>query len=140
MSYSCLEVFELPMVLPSLQILNLKDSHKLLEIHNISRLPNLETLILWNCHSLVHVCETIRLLNSLALLNMTGCEKLWKNSWKMQNTNPLKELKVSTSDEQVTGQSTFSLPPSLQQLFLNDCYLQSTDSSPLSFSIQSFLH
>nr|KAJ0197954.1 hypothetical protein LSAT_V11C700361450 [Lactuca sativa] len=139
MSYSCLEVFEPPMILPSLQILNLKDSHKLLEIHNISRLPNLETLILWNCHSLVHVCETIRLLNSLALLNMTGCEKLWKSSWKMQHKSPLKELKVSTSDERVKGLSTFSLPPSLQRLFLNDCYLESTDYSPLCFSSQSFL-
>ncbi|KAL8239829.1 hypothetical protein R6Q59_016396 [Mikania micrantha] len=46
MSYSNLEVFEPPMVLQSLQILNLKDSHNLSEIRNIFKIPHLETLIL----------------------------------------------------------------------------------------------
>ncbi|KAI3670850.1 hypothetical protein L1987_87492 [Smallanthus sonchifolius] len=52
MSFSNLEVFEPPTVLHSLQILNLKDSHNLIEIRNILKIPNLETLILWNCYSL----------------------------------------------------------------------------------------
>ncbi|KAI3776580.1 hypothetical protein L1987_46366 [Smallanthus sonchifolius] len=80
MSYSKLELFEPPMVIRPLKILNFKDSHSLVEIHNISRLPNLETLILWNCYSLVRVSETIGDLKSLSLLNMTGCEHLFKAS------------------------------------------------------------
>ncbi|KAI3741836.1 hypothetical protein L1987_59514 [Smallanthus sonchifolius] len=72
MSYSSLEIFELPMVLKSLQFLNLQDSHNLCEIRNMFLLPNLETLILWNCHNLSYVCETIGDLKSLVLLNMTG--------------------------------------------------------------------
>ncbi|KAI3709736.1 hypothetical protein L2E82_39502 [Cichorium intybus] len=132
MSYSNLEVFEPPMVLQSLQILNLKDSHNLIEIRNISMIPHLETLILWNCHSLVRVCETIGDLTSLALLNMTGCENLCK----MEETNMLVGLEASTSSGGVPHQPTFSFPHSLHRLFLKDCNLECTDSFPLSFSVQ----
>ncbi|XP_076898273.1 disease resistance protein RUN1-like [Bidens hawaiensis] len=111
MSDSCLEEFEPPMDIQSLKILNLKDSHKLLKICNINKMPNLETCILWNCHKLVDVCETIGDLKSLALLNTTGCENLWKNS--------------------------FPLPCSLERLFLKDCKLEHTDSFLLNFSDQS---
>ncbi|KAI3701535.1 hypothetical protein L6452_26696 [Arctium lappa] len=135
MSYSNLEVFEPPMVLRSLQILNLKDSHSLLEIRNISRIPHLETLILWNCHSLVRVCETIGDLTNLALLNMTGCKNLCKRE---QISLPV-GLEVSTSGGQVTKQPPFSFPHSLKRLFLKDCHLECTDSFPLNFSVQPFL-
>nr|XP_043627522.1 uncharacterized protein LOC122599129 isoform X2 [Erigeron canadensis] len=111
MSYSKLVVFEPPMVLRSLQILNLKDSHNLLEISDIYLIPNLETLILRNCHRLIHVCETLGDLNNLSLLNMTGCVSLWD----------------------------VSLPRSLERVFLKDCNLESTDYGSLSFSDQSFL-
>ncbi|KAL8252516.1 hypothetical protein R6Q59_036209 [Mikania micrantha] len=110
MSYSKLEVFDPPMVLESLHILNLKDSHSLTEIRNISKIPHLETLILWNCCSLVNVCNTLGDLKDLALLNMTGCNTLTKPS--------------------------FPLPSSLHRLFLKDCHLECTDSFPLSFSVQ----
>ncbi|CAI9265870.1 unnamed protein product [Lactuca saligna] len=123
MSYSNLEVFDPPMVLQSLRILNLKDSHNLLEIRNMSRIPHLETLILWNCHSLVHICETIEDLTSLALLNLTGC------------INLLIGLKVSTSDGGVAKQPTFSFPHSLRRLFFNECNIEFTDSFCLSFSV-----
>ncbi|KAM0064858.1 putative protein-serine/threonine phosphatase [Helianthus debilis subsp. tardiflorus] len=113
MSYSKLEVFEPPMVLTSLRILNLKDSHNLTEIRNISRIPYLETLILWNCYSLVKVSNTIGDLRRLALLNMTGCSALG-------------DLTIPT----------FTFPSSLQRLFLKDCRLDCTDSFPLSFSVQ----
>ncbi|KAJ0797123.1 putative leucine-rich repeat domain superfamily [Helianthus annuus] len=76
MSYSCLEIFELPMILQSLEVLNLKDSHNL------------------------------------------RCEKLCKISGKIAN---------------------FSLPDTLQRLFLKDCYIECTDCFPLRFSAQSFL-
>ncbi|KAI3701539.1 hypothetical protein L6452_26700 [Arctium lappa] len=135
MSYSNLEVFEPPMVLQSLQILNLKDSHNLLEIRNISMIPHLETLVLWNCHSLVRVCETIGELTSLALLNMTGCKHLCTR----EQINLLEEIKASSSGGQVTKQPPFSFPHSLQRLFLKDCNLECTDSFPLSFSVQPFL-
>ncbi|KAL7591516.1 hypothetical protein Lser_V15G33193 [Lactuca serriola] len=115
MSYSKLEVLDPPMVLQSLQILNLKDSYDLFEIRNMSMIPHLETLILWNCHNLVRVCETIGDLTSLALLNMTGCRKLLLG---------------------VTEQHTFSLPHSLHRLFLKDCNLECTDSFTLSFNVQ----
>jgi hypothetical protein len=71
--------------LQSLQILNLKDSNRLCEIHNIEY-PNLETLILWNCRSLVHVCKTIGGLQKLALLVMSGCENLFKRTGKKKHT------------------------------------------------------
>ncbi|KAK1425253.1 hypothetical protein QVD17_20601 [Tagetes erecta] len=110
LSYSKLEVFDPPMVLTSLRILNLKDSHGLTDIRNISMIPHLETLILWNCCSLVNVCNTIGDLTSLALLNMTGCNTLTK--------------------------PTFQFPSSLHRLFLKDCHLECTDSFPLSFNVQ----
>ncbi|XP_023756518.1 disease resistance protein RUN1 [Lactuca sativa] len=127
MSYSNLEVFDPPMVLQSLQILNLKDSHNLFEIRNMSMIPHLETLILWNCYSLVHVCETIGDLTSLTLLNMTGCANLCER----EQTNVLVGLEASSS-----LQPTFSFPLSLHRLFLQDCNLECTDSFPLSFSLQ----
>ncbi|MFS7970008.1 putative TIR domain, P-loop containing nucleoside triphosphate hydrolase [Helianthus anomalus] len=128
MSYSNLEVFEPPMVvIKSLKILNLKDSHKLYKIVNIVRIPNLETLILWNCYSLVDVCKTIKGLESLALLNMTGCKNLFRR---------VNRLTASTSGGVVTEQPTFSFPFSLNRLFLKYCHLECTDSFPLSFSMQ----
>ncbi|KAJ0605573.1 putative kelch-type beta propeller, leucine-rich repeat domain superfamily [Helianthus annuus] len=130
MSYSNLEVFEPPMVIHSLKILNLKDSHKLLEILNIIRIPNLETLILWNCYSLVNVCKTIEGLKSLALLNMTGC----KNLFRCVNLSA-----ASTSGAVVTEQPIFSCPSSVNRLFLNDCHLECTNSFPLNFSVQPVL-
>ncbi|XP_024961638.1 putative disease resistance protein At4g11170 [Cynara cardunculus var. scolymus] len=131
LSYSNLEVFEPPMVLQSLQILNLKDSHNLFEIRNISRIPHLETLILWNCRSLVRVCETIGDLTTLALLNMTGC----KNLCKREQIN----LSEASTSGGVIEQATFCFPHSLNRLFLKDCNLECTDSFPLSFSVQPFL-
>ncbi|KAJ9551414.1 hypothetical protein OSB04_015459 [Centaurea solstitialis] len=129
LSYSNLEV------LRSLQILNLKDSHSLLEIRNISMIPHLETLILWNCYSLVRVCETIGDLKSLTLLNMTGC----KNLCKREQINLSVGLEASTSGGQFTKQPPFSFPHSLQRLFLKDCHLECTDSFPLNFSVQPSL-
>ncbi|KAI3701597.1 hypothetical protein L6452_26787 [Arctium lappa] len=114
MSCSSLEEFEPPMVLQSLKILNLKSSQSLYRIRFISRLPNLETLILWNCHRLVYISETIRDLTSLSLLDMTGCENLQRRSFP-------------------------NLPQSLERLFLKDCNLECTDDFPLSFIDQSFL-
>ncbi|KAI3709355.1 hypothetical protein L2E82_39115 [Cichorium intybus] len=131
MSYSNIEIFEPPMVLQSLQILNLKDSYNLSEIRNMSMIPHLETLILWNCHNLVRVCETIKDLTSLALLNMTGCKNLCKTEAHM-----LVGVEASTSGGRVAEQPFFSFPHSLHRLFLKDCSLECNKSFPLSFSVQ----
>ncbi|KAJ9550891.1 hypothetical protein OSB04_014936 [Centaurea solstitialis] len=132
MSYSNLEVFDPPMVLHSLKILNLKDSHNLFEIRKISWIPNLDTLILWNCHNLVHVRE-IGDLTSLAQLNLTGCKNLVKEEKRF-----LVGLEASSSSG-VTEEPPFSFSYSLQQLFLNACDLERTHSFPLSFNVQPFL-
>ncbi|KAL4564089.1 hypothetical protein LXL04_028141 [Taraxacum kok-saghyz] len=134
LSYSNLEVFDPPMVLQSLKILNLKDSHKLSEIRNLSRIPRLETLVLWNCHELVHVGETIGGLKSLSLVNMTGCESLWR-----EHTNTVVGQEASTSGGGVEKGPTFSFPRSLHRLFLKDCNLECTESFPLSFSAEKSL-
>ncbi|XP_071729587.1 disease resistance protein RPV1-like [Rutidosis leptorrhynchoides] len=119
MSYSKLRLFEPPMVIRQLKILNFKDSHSLAEIHNISRLPNLETLILWNCYSLVRVSETIGELKKLSQLNMTGCEHL---------------LKASDFGQQ----PLISFPHSLERLLLRNCNLERTNYL-LSLHDQSLL-
>ncbi|XP_021981226.2 disease resistance protein RUN1 [Helianthus annuus] len=131
MSYSNLEVFEPPTVLQSLQILNLKDSHNLAEISNFFNVPCLETLVLWNCYSLVNVCKSIGDLTSLTSLNMTGC----KNLFNREQINLLE----TSSGGVVKKQPTFSLPFSLHQLFLKDCSLECTHSFPLSFNVQPYL-
>ncbi|KAM0031145.1 putative P-loop containing nucleoside triphosphate hydrolase, leucine-rich repeat domain superfamily [Helianthus debilis subsp. tardiflorus] len=130
MSYSKLEVFEPPaVVLASLQILNLKDSHDLIAILNISRIPQLDTLILWNCYKLVNVCKTIGRLRMLATFDMTGCKNLF-------NRDKINQLATSTSAGVVTEKPMFFFPFSLHRLFLKDCYL---DRTPLSFSAQPCL-
>ncbi|XP_071733601.1 disease resistance protein ADR2-like [Rutidosis leptorrhynchoides] len=134
MSYSNLEVFEPPMVIRSLKILNLKDSQNLIEIRNIYKIPHLEALILWNCYSLVYVCETIGDLTCLELLNMTGCNNLLNRD----RTNQSVGLNASTSRETVSIPK-FSFPHSLNRLFLEYCYLECNDSFPLSFTDQPYL-
>ncbi|KAJ0541042.1 putative TIR domain, P-loop containing nucleoside triphosphate hydrolase [Helianthus annuus] len=118
-------------VLQSLQILNLKDSHNLAEISNFFNVPCLETLVLWNCYSLVNVCKSIGDLTSLTSLNMTGC----KNLFNREQINLLE----TSSGGVVKKQPTFSLPFSLHQLFLKDCSLECTHSFPLSFNVQPYL-
>ncbi|XP_023768419.2 disease resistance protein RPV1 isoform X1 [Lactuca sativa] len=140
MSYGNLITFEPPMVLNSLKILNLKESCKLVSIDKLSRLPNLETLILWNCSSLTHVCETIGGLESLVLLDFTGCKNLWKVSSNRNNINLLKRLKTLCIGGGIQKQSSFSLPDSLKFLFLNNCHLGNNNDVPLVFSGQPLFY
>ncbi|KAJ9552018.1 hypothetical protein OSB04_016063 [Centaurea solstitialis] len=133
MRNSKLEVFEPPIVLPFLKTLDLRGSASLSKIHNISQLPTLETLILCDCDELVHVCESIRGLIKLALLNMIGCNKFWQN---IDSTNI--RLNASTSGGGGLKQTSFSLPCSLVWLSLRNChcYISNSEFFPLSFSIQ----
>ncbi|KAL7591514.1 hypothetical protein Lser_V15G33191 [Lactuca serriola] len=104
MSYGFLEKFEPPVVLNSLKILNLKWSFNLVNIRRLSRLPNLETLILSYCFrlSLTHVLETIRGLKKLSLLDFGGCNQPWK-------------------DEGMPASLLVPFPDSLKLLFLYRC-------------------
>ncbi|KAI3802752.1 hypothetical protein L1987_30895 [Smallanthus sonchifolius] len=96
MSYSKLEVFEPPTVLQSLRILNLKDSHSLTEICNISKIPHLETLILWNCHSLKLAypgdeCAWILAGDTIDYIEIRG----WRKTGRPKQVNPsLTEVKT----------------------------------------------
>nr|XP_043629754.1 uncharacterized protein LOC122601041 [Erigeron canadensis] len=114
MRYGKLEEFEVPTVLNSLKTLNFKGCWYLINIHNLNRTPKLETLILWDCISLTHVCETISGLERLALLDLTGCKNL---------------LKVSST-----------LPHSLQFLFLNNFDLKKLDDFRAVFSGHPFFY
>nr|KAJ0189901.1 hypothetical protein LSAT_V11C800453210 [Lactuca sativa] len=140
MSYGNLKTFEPPMVLNSLKILNLKESCKLVSINKLSPLPNLETLILWNCSCLTHVCETIGGLESLVLLDFTGCKNLWKVSSNRSSINLLKRLKALCIGGGIPKQSSFSLPDSLKFLFLNNCDLGNNNNVPLVFSGQPLFY
>ncbi|KAJ0599063.1 putative P-loop containing nucleoside triphosphate hydrolase, leucine-rich repeat domain superfamily [Helianthus annuus] len=135
MSYSKLEEFDPPMILQSLRILNLKGSNNLLEVRNLYLIPKLESLILSNCHMLVHVCETLGDLTNITLLDMTKCEKLFKGN----KSGALSRLVVSTFNRICTKENSFFLPHPLEQLFLKDCNLGNTNYFPLSLSNQSIL-
>lgn len=124
-------LFLLQQVLQSLKFINLKDSHNLSKLH-IDLIPNLETLILWNCFSLIYVSERIGDLKKLVLLNMTGCKSLFQ----MQQTNTLAVPDHSISIEKVTEQPRFPLPSSVQRLYLNHCNLECNNSVLLSFTHQ----
>ncbi|GJX11431.1 TMV resistance protein N-like protein [Tanacetum coccineum] len=134
MSCSKLEVFQPPAVLPLLKILNLTDSHDLREILNISRVHNLDTLILKNCCKLVCVCDTLRDLTSLATLDITGCDKLCKR----EQPNSFERIKAKVFGRKKTEQSSFLLPDSVKRLLLKDCNLESSDDF-LHFRDQSLL-
>ncbi|KAJ9552021.1 LOW QUALITY PROTEIN: hypothetical protein OSB04_016066 [Centaurea solstitialis] len=125
-----LEIFEPPIVLPFLKTLDLQGSMYLSEIHNISRLPNLETLILYHCSKLVRGCESIGGLMNLCLIkhDRVLC-------WNFESANI--KLKASTSGGGGSQQiSSFSLPHSLVWLSLRDCYLSCSEFFPLSFSVE----
>ncbi|XP_076892428.1 disease resistance protein RUN1-like, partial [Bidens hawaiensis] len=119
-----LEMFEPPTVINSLKILNLQICENLVSIRKLYRLPNLETLILWGCSDLTHVCETLKGLQNLTLLNLSGCENLWKESWIRKLVNQHKMLKALCVGGGIPEQSFFSLPQSLKFLFLAEFNLK----------------
>ncbi|KAL7592023.1 disease resistance protein RPV1 [Lactuca sativa] len=101
-----LEKFEPPMVLNSMKILNLGWSINLVSVRHLSRLPNLETLILSFCFSLslTHVCESIGCLKKLSLLDFRGCNHRGKVA----------------SNKKYENQLLVPLPDSLKVLFLSE--------------------
>ncbi|KAJ0605452.1 putative TIR domain, P-loop containing nucleoside triphosphate hydrolase [Helianthus annuus] len=119
-----LEKFEPPQVLNSLKILNLRSCTRLVSIRKLCRLPNLETLILWHCYRLAHVCETIGSLQSLVLLNLVGCTKLWKSSRNKKHVYQLERIKALCNGGGTQEEPLLSFPQSLRFLFLDYCDLE----------------
>ncbi|KAJ9551075.1 hypothetical protein OSB04_015120 [Centaurea solstitialis] len=129
---SKLEVFDPPIVLPLLKTLNLQGCKSLSKICNISRLPNLETLIVCSCPELGYVCESIEGLENLTLLDMTGCKTL---PWLHLAISNIR-LEASASGRGSPQPISFSLPHSLVWLSLGNCDLDCTEYSPLDFNSQ----
>ncbi|XP_021981079.1 disease resistance protein RPV1 isoform X1 [Helianthus annuus] len=133
MSYGHMEKFEAPMVLNSLKILNLKQCGKLVSICKLSLLPKLETLILQSCSSLTHVCKTIGDLESLVLLDLSGCTKPWK-------ALPSKKY-VNQHGGGIPEQPLLLfLPPSLKSLYLANCNLDNNNHDRVVFHAQSLFN
>ncbi|GKC04159.1 TMV resistance protein N-like protein [Tanacetum coccineum] len=131
-----LEEFEPPVVLNLLKILILKDCENLVLVRNLHQLPNLETLILWNCWNLTHVCESIGSLASLHVLDLTGCSKLCE---ALSIQNELESREALCIDGGIP-QHTFSLPDSLSSLFLYDCNLAHDNDFPVDFNGRPILY
>lgn len=81
--------------LPALKNVDLGHSHCLTEISNFSLVPNLESLVLEDCSSLVDVHESIGNLKRLVCLNLKGCEKIRKLSKNLFNLQSLDTLTLS---------------------------------------------
>ncbi|XP_076907561.1 uncharacterized protein LOC143564055 [Bidens hawaiensis] len=125
MRYGQMEVFEVPTVLNSLKILNLKGCDKLVRICNLYRLPRLNILELWNCSSLTSLCKSIGDLECLSRLGLTECTKLW-------------EYVNQPGITMLPKQPLFSLPQSLTWLDLSNCNLRfSNNDVCVAFHAQS---
>ncbi|KAI5322077.1 hypothetical protein L3X38_031149 [Prunus dulcis] len=89
------QVFKGIKYLPSLKNVDLGHSHCLTEISNFSLVPNLESLVLEDCSSLVDVHESIGNLNRLVYLNLKGCKKIRKLPKNLFNLQSLDTLPLS---------------------------------------------
>ncbi|KAL6275921.1 hypothetical protein ACE6H2_019522 [Prunus campanulata] len=89
------QVFKGIKYLPSLKNVDLGHSHCLTEISNFSLVPNLESLVLEDCSSLVDVHESIGNLKRLVCLNLKGCKKIRKLPKNLFNLQSLDTLTLS---------------------------------------------
>ncbi|KAK1437454.1 hypothetical protein QVD17_03245 [Tagetes erecta] len=121
MHHGELEVFEPPMVLNSLKMLDLYWCYNLNSIRNFHRLPKLEFLNLYYCINLTHVCKTIGDLKYLSCLFMGGCTKLWKGSWSRMFVNQLERV---FNYGGLPEQPLFSLPQSLSEWSVREYSLE----------------
>ncbi|KAJ0242633.1 hypothetical protein HA466_0205820 [Hirschfeldia incana] len=62
--------------LPCLKVMDLRKSYDLIEMPDLSKATNLETLNLWDCYSLVKFPSSIPYPNKLKELNMMNCRNL----------------------------------------------------------------
>lgn len=78
-----------------MKILDLSHSHKLLRTPDFSRSPNLETLVLKDCISLLRVHESVGHLVRLVSLNLEGCRSLKELPRSIGNLKNLETLVIS---------------------------------------------
>ncbi|PWA62476.1 toll/interleukin-1 receptor (TIR) domain-containing protein [Artemisia annua] len=140
MSYSYLEKFEPPMVLNSLKILNLEGCDKLVCIRSLYRFPKLECLMLRGCISLTRVCKTIGGLEGLALLDLTGCNKMWNAPSNKKYVNQLEKLKAKFICGGNPEETLLLLPHSIKILHLDYCKLKYNNDVRVVFHAQSFFY
>ncbi|XP_052175772.1 disease resistance protein RPV1-like [Diospyros lotus] len=96
MPYSCLKkVLNGTKCLRLLKILNLSHSRYLFETPDLSRLPNLERLILENCTSLIMINESIGCLERLVFLNLRDCQNLRELPQTLYKLKSLETLDLS---------------------------------------------
>ncbi|KAI3827469.1 hypothetical protein L1987_01545 [Smallanthus sonchifolius] len=81
------------MVLQSLKILNLKSSQHLTEVRKISHLPNLEILILWNCHRLTPGWFSILAGDTIDDTEIRGWRKIGRPQQLCQSYTELKTVR-----------------------------------------------
>jgi Leucine-rich repeat (LRR) protein len=82
-------------ILNRLKVLNLRHSKYLSKSPNFSQVPQLETLILEGCTSLVEIHKSIGCLKNLVLLNLNGCKSLRNLPSSISNLRSLKTLDLS---------------------------------------------
>jgi hypothetical protein len=97
-------------------------------------------LNLWGCINLTNVCRTIGDLEGLAVLDLTGCNKLWKPSRIKKYINRLERLKASLIGGEIPEQLLFSLPHSLKYLCMDYCNLEYNDDFCVVFHPRSFFY
>ncbi|GJU63570.1 TMV resistance protein N-like protein [Tanacetum coccineum] len=132
-----LEEFELPVALNLLKILNLKGCVNLVSVCNLHLLPNLETLILWDCSKLTNVTNIVDLV-SLDTLDLTGCNRLLTTL--LNKKLNLQESQALRIDGKIPQQAMVSLPDSLKCLFLNSCGLKYNNEVPVASNGQPFFY
>lgn len=86
---------------------------------------------------MTHLCKSLKDLESLARLNLTGCPKLWKVSWSKKYVNQLERLKALCIGGEIQEQSLLSLPRSLMSLDLTNCKLDYKNDVDVVFRAQS---
>ncbi|XP_023733930.1 disease resistance protein RPV1 [Lactuca sativa] len=95
MSYSNLtQLWKKPKLLGSLKILNLSYC-EIVRVEGFSWLPALERLILINCKSLVHVCESIGGCDGLVILDLSYCNNLSNVPISISKLKKIKSLSLN---------------------------------------------
>ncbi|XP_062171135.1 disease resistance protein RUN1-like [Alnus glutinosa] len=82
-------------ILIKLKVLNLSYSKYFTKSLDFSQVPQLETLILEGCTSLVEIHKSIECLKNLVLLNLNGCKSLRNLPSSISNLGSLKTLDLS---------------------------------------------
>uniref|UniRef100_A0A7N2MFZ4 ADP-ribosyl cyclase/cyclic ADP-ribose hydrolase n=1 Tax=Quercus lobata TaxID=97700 RepID=A0A7N2MFZ4_QUELO len=115
-----------------LKYIDLRGSTNLIEIPDLSGVPNLEQLILQDCTTLHRIHESLGNLKRLIQLNLSGCIDLDELPKNLGNMKGLEKLDVSKTAIKALPSSIIQLS-NLKGLLLNGCTsLQSLPELPLN--------